>query len=209
MAMFKVGNVVSRYAPFASYLIDDVAALFDSVRVVKHCTEQPDGLSPELTLSVKGRFNGQSVYVVPSWPLAELIGKVNIYGDPVFKDIYLTVELINGEYFVGVQYQQIIGSYKLFTLTEQQYRDLCRIAGLPVDIKRNPKVPAGAFNGSYFVVNDVTKYAIESCPSQPEAEAAAATLNAHELRCQQALESGEVGAKARQFYTYSVIEGDF
>lgn len=209
MSMFNIGNVVSRYNPFASFLLEDVAVLFDSVRVVKHCTEQPDGLSPELTLSVKGRFNGTSIYVVPCLPLSQLIGTVNIYGDPVFKDVYLTVELINGEYIFGVQYQQIIGSYKLFKLTEQQYRDLCRIAGLPVDIKRHPSVSDQAFNGSYFVVNGVTGYALESHPTQQEAESAVSDLNAHELRCQQAAAAGEEGAKPRQFYTYTVIEGDF
>ncbi|QVW27879.1 hypothetical protein [Aeromonas phage BUCT552] len=209
MSMFKVGNLVSRYQPFAKFCGDNVADMFSRVRIEKHCCKQPENISAELTLSIKGKFNGTSVYVIPSPELAELIKKVNMYGEPRFKDIYIKVEEIKGLFRFGIQYQQIIGSYQLFDLTEQQYRGLCLMAGLPVDIKRHPSFSELAFKGRYFVVNNVTQYAIESHPTQQEAESAVSDLNAHELRCQQAAAAGEEGAKPRQFYTYTVIEGDF
>lgn len=125
--MITVNKFESKYKPIAEFNGSDITHLFPSVRIVKHCTQQPNDWIGEFTLSIDGFFNGKSFYVRICDELIKLLTQVSIYGDPMFKDIYLKVTKRQGQYCLVMQYQQILGSYHLFNITQDQYNDLINL----------------------------------------------------------------------------------
>lgn len=122
--MFNLLEVKDRYTPLAELPAEaDALALFDTVRVAKHCTATPDNNSPDLWLRAAG-FNGKSVYVRPCAALRDLMAKCNIYGQPVHKDVYLEVDTYHGGMCLYMRYQQITGSHMLCDLTFDQFQAL-------------------------------------------------------------------------------------
>jgi hypothetical protein len=122
--MFKLLEVKDRYTPLAELPADaDALALFDKVRVAKHCTAQPKYDSPDLWLRAAG-FNGRSVYVRPCAALRDLMARCNVYGQPVYKDVYLEVATYHSGMCLYMRYQQILGSYMLCALTFDQFQAL-------------------------------------------------------------------------------------
>ena len=125
--MITVNKFESKYKSFAEFNGSDISQLFSSVRIEKHCTQQPDDLSRELWLNIDGFFNGKSAYVKPCNELADLLTQVCVYGDPMFKDVYLKVAKYQGQYCLVMQYQQILGSYRLFDITQAQYDGIMKL----------------------------------------------------------------------------------
>lgn len=122
--MFTINKFESKYKPFITLHCERIGDLFKSVRIEDHCKNSPHQESAELWLNIKGFFNGKSVYVKPCFELSKVIESLNIYGIPCYGDVYLKVSKINGTYTLSIQYQQIIGSYRLFNLTEDHYKQL-------------------------------------------------------------------------------------
>lgn len=128
--MITINKFESKYKSFAEFTGTDITKLFESVRCEKHCTKTPHFRLPELTLSIDGFYNGKSVYVsLKSFTneLRELIGSVSVYGDPQYKDVYLKVANYQGTYCLVLQYQQIIGSYRLFDITSEHRDQLIKL----------------------------------------------------------------------------------
>lgn len=129
--MLNVNKFESKYKSFVN-LTGKVSDLFESVRVEKHCNNEPNYWESELTLSLPtGFFNNKSYYVKPSGELTELLKTYNIYGDPVFKDVYISVDQFGNDNYMtlSIKYQQILGSYKLIKLTHSQFKDLLDLVG--------------------------------------------------------------------------------
>lgn len=116
----------SRYLPqFALLPGITINDLFTHVSTFKRDQVKPDQQSMRLWLSINGFYNGISVYVVPCFDLSQCLEKLNIYGKPLNKDIYLKVfKTTEDKIFFSLQYQQIIGSYVLFELTTEQHDQL-------------------------------------------------------------------------------------
>jgi hypothetical protein len=133
MSQLTINEYDSKYKAFATFN-GHAHDLFSSIRVEKHCSNSPDGLGEELWLNVAGHFNGKSIYIQPNKELSDLIQSKNIYGSPVFRDVYLYVEQFGDHYVLGFTFQQIIGGYKLIELTTDQYYELCNITALPFGV---------------------------------------------------------------------------
>lgn len=128
--MITINKFESKYKSFAEFTGTDITKLFESVRCEKHCAKTPSHWLPELTLSIEGFYNGKSVYVSlesHTNELRELISSVSVYGDPQYKDVYLKVANYQGKYCLVLQYQQIIGSYRLFDITSEQRDQLIKL----------------------------------------------------------------------------------
>lgn len=125
--MFTINKFESKYKPFVTLHCENIGDLFESTRIEKHCKNSPQQESAELWLNIEGFFNGKSVYVKPCPELSSIIENLNIYGTPRYKDIYLKVSKVGEKYTLDIQYQQIIGSYKLFNLTEDHYKQLLEL----------------------------------------------------------------------------------
>lgn len=119
-------QIESRYLPqFALLPGITINDLFTHVSTFKRDQVKPDQESMRLWLNMDGFYNGISVYVLPCFDLSQCLEKLNIYGKPLNKDIYLKVyKTAEGKIFLSMQYQQIIGSYVLLELTTQQHDQL-------------------------------------------------------------------------------------
>tara|TARA_R110002020_G_scaffold459518_1_gene677540 strand:- start:80 stop:463 length:384 start_codon:yes stop_codon:yes gene_type:complete len=119
-----VHDFKSKYKAFAELTGPVMGSLFKTVRVEQWNTCSPNGKSDELWLSLD-RFENKSVYVKPSDELAALIAELSIYGDPIYKDVYLkATQYGTGEYVLAFTFQQILGGYTLIELTKEQYTEL-------------------------------------------------------------------------------------
>ena len=129
--MLNINKFESKYKSFVEYN-GKIKDLFESVRVENHCKNEPDQQSKELTLSLPtGYFNGKSYYVKPIQELKELLTSYNIYGEPLYKDIYLSIDKFGKDEHLtlSIKYQQILGSYKLIKLDNDQFKDLLNLLG--------------------------------------------------------------------------------
>lgn len=127
--MLKINKFESKYKSFVTF-DGDIKDLFDSIRVEKHCNNEPHGSAKELTLSLPtGFYNGKSYYIKPSEELNNLLTTYNIYGDPIYKDVYLSVDKFGADedFTISIKYQQILGSYKLIKLDNDQFKNLLNI----------------------------------------------------------------------------------
>lgn len=117
----QINKVIDRYTPFAT--VENVNELFESVKVTKWNTHRVNINSALLWVNVKDHFKNKSVYVVPTKALSDLIESRSIYGKPVYKDVYLTLE----NNCLCMQFQQIIGRHALVALTEAQTTELLKL----------------------------------------------------------------------------------
>lgn len=124
--MLNIDKFESKYKSFVTFH-GNVKDLFESIRVEKHCSNEPHGWVKELTLSLPtGFYNGKSYYIKPTEELNHLLKEYNIYGDPQYKDIYLSIDKFgNDDHFtISIKYQQILGSYKLIKISNDQFNTL-------------------------------------------------------------------------------------
>lgn len=126
-----------RYEPVAALQPEaDALALFDGFTVQKHGSDTPSNASPYLWINVPGFFNGRSVYAKPCAKLALIMQELNIYGYPKHADVYLKVERDEVRGFViWMQFQQIIGSYCLLSITEDQFNAVAGLYNLDIGTK--------------------------------------------------------------------------
>lgn len=114
--MLTINKFESKYRPFST-LSGDIENLFSKIRIEPHCKNSPEGTDKEFWLNIEGLFNGKSIYVKPCKELYDLLTTYNIYGEPTYGDIYIKLDSRNR---LCLQYRQIIGSYTLIQLNEDQ-----------------------------------------------------------------------------------------
>jgi hypothetical protein len=129
--MLNINKFESKHKSFVTFN-GDVKDLFESIRVEKHCSNSPNGDAKELTLSLpNGFYNGKSYYIRPTEELNPLLKEYNIYGDPQFKDVYLSIDKFGSDdhFTLSIKYQQILGSYKLISISNNQFNTLLNDLG--------------------------------------------------------------------------------
>lgn len=112
-------GVDSRYQSCAEYQ-GPLSRLFKSVELFKPKDTTPYANSERVWLRIDKRL-GLLVYVSVTDELKALIEDKSVYGKVENRDIYLQIAKYKEQYCLVMQYQQIIGSYRLFDITDEQY----------------------------------------------------------------------------------------
>ncbi len=117
----------ARFTLLPGFTVND---LFSHISIFKRDQVKPDPQSMRLWLNIDGFYNGLSVYVMPCFDLAQCLEKLNIYGKPINKDLYLKVyKTAENKIFLSMQFQQIIGFYVLCELTADHYDQMIALFG--------------------------------------------------------------------------------
>lgn len=117
--MIKLLDMVSRYKPCAEYQ-GPLLKLFKSIDLIGPKGTHPSIYSEKVWLRIDKRL-GCVPYVLMSEELGKLVEGNSVYGGVKNRDVFLHMDKAGNGYYLRMQYQQIIGSRCLFSITEEQY----------------------------------------------------------------------------------------